>query len=207
MRTTQLSNACARPTGFFHAGAAAVSWPLAVASIDGQCIAPPRTGLPAAWRLRVPNEVIRFHDALQGPQQQNLRDEVGDFVIRRVEGFYSYQLACVVDDASQGITEVVRGHDLLDSTARQIWLQRCLDLPTPAYRHLPLALDAQGRKLSKSTQACPVDPATPLPALRRALTFLGLAPSSATTPAALLEHALEYFDPDVLPHCSGYSAT
>ncbi len=95
----------------------------------------------------------------------------GDFVIRRVEGYYAYQLACVVDDAFQGITEVVRGNDLLDSTPRQIWLQRCLGLPTPTYLHLPLALDASGRKLSKSERAHPVDPADPMPALRRALGF------------------------------------
>jgi glutamyl-Q tRNA(Asp) synthetase len=90
-------------------------------------------------------------------QRQNLRDAVGDFVIRRVEGFYSYQLACVVDDAWQGITDVVRGSDLLDSTPRQIWLQRCLGLPTPRYLHLPLVLDAEGRKLSKSERSLEVD--------------------------------------------------
>jgi len=175
---------------------------------DGRCVAPPRPGQPPAWRLRTPDRVIRFHDALQGPQQQNLRDEVGDFVIRRVEGLYSYQLACVVDDAHQGITEVVRGHDLLDSTARQIWLQQCLGLSTPGYRHLPLALDAQGRKLSKSSAARPVDPANPLPALRQALSFLGISAIPAAVNAAdLLTRVMASFDPANLPHCSGYSAT
>lgn len=171
---------------------------------DGRCIASPQADQPPAWRLRVPDVTIEFDDALQGPQRQNLRDEVGDFVIRRVEGFYSYQLACVVDDAYQGITEVVRGHDLLDSTARQIWLQRCLGLPTPAWRHLPLVLDAEGRKLSKSTRAFPVDPAEPLPALRRALTFLQ-RPAMATDVHELLAQALINFDPATLPHCSGHS--
>jgi glutamyl-Q tRNA(Asp) synthetase len=171
---------------------------------DGRCVAPPRTDLPPAWRLRVPDAVVAFDDALQGPQRQNLRDEVGDFVIRRVEGFYSYQLACVVDDAYQGITEVVRGQDLLDSTARQIWLQRCLDLPTPAWRHLPLVLDADGRKLSKSERAFPVDPAAPVPALRRALAFLR-RPATATDVHELLAQALADFDPADLPHCSGHS--
>ena len=174
---------------------------------DGHCVASPQAGQPPAWRLRVPDIAIAFDDALQGPQRQNLRDEVGDFVIRRVEGFYSYQLACVVDDAYQGITEVVRGRDLLDSTARQIWLQRCLGLPVPAYRHLPLVLDDEGRKLSKSEQAFPVDPADPLPALRRALAFLRLpAPASAEDAHDLLAQALANFDPANLPHCSGHSS-
>ena len=120
---------------------------------DGRCSAIAGASRAPAWRMRVPDEAIVFTDALQGVQQQNLREAVGDFVIRRVEGFYSYQLACVVDDAWQGITEVVRGNDLLDSTPRQIWLQRCLGLAQPVYRHLPLVLDAQGRKLSKSDGA------------------------------------------------------
>ena len=174
---------------------------------DGHCVASPQADQPPAWRLRVPDIAIAFDDALQGPQRQELRDEVGDFVIRRVEGFYSYQLACVVDDAYQGITEVVRGRDLLDSTARQIWLQRCLGLPVPAYRHLPLVLDDEGRKLSKSEQAFPVDPADPLPALRRALAFLRLpAPASAKDAHDLLAQALANFDPANLPHCSGHSS-
>jgi len=116
-------------------------------------------------------------------------------------------LACVVDDAFQGITNVVRGNDLLDSTARQIWLQRCLALPTPRYLHLPLAMDANGAKLSKSTQAHPVDPSDPLPALRRALAFLNLpVPIASTDVYVLLARALADFDPALLPHCSGYSA-
>jgi glutamyl-Q tRNA(Asp) synthetase len=171
---------------------------------DGRCVAPPRTDQPPAWRLHMPAVVVEFDDALQGPQRQNLRDEVGDFVIRRVEGFYSYQLACVVDDACQGITEVVRGQDLLDSTARQIWLQRCLGLPTPGYRHLPLVLDAEGRKLSKSGGAFPVDPAEPVPALRRALAVLR-RPVAASSVHELLAQALANFDPADLPHCSGHS--
>jgi glutamyl-Q tRNA(Asp) synthetase len=168
---------------------------------DARCVAPPDPTRPPAWRMRVPDEAISFDDRLQGPQWQNLRESAGDFVIRRVEGYYAYQLACVVDDAYQGITEVVRGNDLLDSTARQIWLQRCLGLPTPAYRHLPLALDRQGRKLSKSGQAHPVDPADPLPALRRALAFLDVQTSEpADSPAALLAAALASFDPARLSH-------
>lgn len=173
---------------------------------DGRCVGLPQPGHAPAWRLRVPDITIAFDDVLQGPQRQNLRDDVGDFVVRRVEGLYSYQLACVVDDAFQGITEVVRGLDLLDSTARQIWLQHCLGLPAPAYRHLPLVLDAEGRKLSKSERAFPVDPADPLPALRWALAFLRVpAPAMAADVHDLLAQALASFDPADLPHCSGHS--
>lgn len=172
---------------------------------DGRCISQPDPGREPAWRLRTPDIEIAFDDALQGPQRQNLREAAGDFVIRRVEGLYSYQLACVVDDAHQDITEVVRGCDLLDSTPRQIHLQRLLGLPTPRYLHLPLALDAQGRKLSKSTQALPVDPVDPLPALRHALDFLGQpSPLAATNAQEMLAATLLCFDPARMPQRSGY---
>lgn len=170
---------------------------------DGYCVAASDPSRPPAWRMRVPDIEITFVDALQGEQRQCLRETAGDFVVKRVEGFYAYQLACVVDDADQGITEVVRGNDLLDSTARQIWLQRCLGLSTPAYLHLPLALDDEGRKLSKSDGALPVDPANPLPALRRALAFLDVdASNNCNDVDALLQDALRHFDPRALPHCS-----
>lgn len=174
---------------------------------DGRCVAPADRRRAPAWRIRVPDETIAFVDALQGPQQQALRQHVGDFVIRRVEGFYSYQLACVVDDAWQGITQVVRGSDLLDSTPRQIWLQRCLGLPTPTYLHLPLVLDSEGRKLSKSERSREVDPSAPMPSLRRALAFLGIAPDeTAVHPSELLEAALMQFDPHRLTQCSDHRA-
>ncbi|RDS80295.1 tRNA glutamyl-Q(34) synthetase GluQRS [Dyella psychrodurans] len=172
---------------------------------DGRCIAQVDESRAPAWRVRVPDEEVAFVDGLQGPQGQHLREAVGDFVIRRVEGFYSYQLACVVDDAWQGVTEVVRGSDLLDSTPRQIWLQRCLGLPTPHYLHLPLVLDDHGRKLSKSERALEVDPAHPLPGLRRALAFLGAeADETATNVPDLLHAALTHFDPRKLTQCSGH---
>ncbi|MGH8155976.1 MAG: tRNA glutamyl-Q(34) synthetase GluQRS, partial [Rhodanobacteraceae bacterium] len=117
---------------------------------DGCCITAPRDDRAPAWRLRTPDIEIAFDDILQGPQRQNVHASIGDFVLKRADGLWSYQLACVVDDAHQGITEVVRGCDLLDSTPRQILLQRLLGLPTPAYLHLPLAVDTVGRKLSKS---------------------------------------------------------
>ncbi|MGA0585692.1 tRNA glutamyl-Q(34) synthetase GluQRS [Dyella sp. KRB-257] len=166
---------------------------------DGACVSPADPQRAPAWRLRVPDIEIGFDDALQGPQRQNLRETVGDFVIRRADGLYSYQLACVVDDAYQGITEVVRGADLLDSTPRQIHLQRCLRLPTPRYLHLPLVLDAEGRKLSKSNQATAVDPTDPLPSLRCALDFLGVpADAPAATAAELLAATSMRFDPGLL---------
>ncbi len=173
---------------------------------DGICSAHPSDTESPAWRLRAPDCDVAFDDLLQGPQRQNLRSHAGDFVVRRVEGLYAYQLACVVDDAFQAITDVVRGNDLLDSTPRQIWLQRCLGLPAPTYRHLPLALDAQGRKLSKSEQAHPVDSDDPMPALRRALAFLDIFPSNASSPHELLSEALAIFEPGALPHCSSRRA-
>lgn len=173
---------------------------------DGLCVAVDGADRAPAWRLRVPDVEVRFDDALLGRQRENLRDSVGDFVIRRADGLYSYQLACVVDDAFQGITEVVRGQDLLESTARQIWLQRCLGLPTPAYRHLPLVLDGAGKKLSKSSRSWPLDPGDPTPSLRRALAFLGRPlPDVPADADGLLAHALADFEPALMPHCSGSS--
>lgn len=130
----------------------------------------------AAIRLRMPDRDIAFVDAIRGPQRQNLMREVGDVVLWRRDGLVAYQLAVVVDDAEQGITEVVRGADLLDSTARQIFLQEALDLPHPTYAHLPLVLDAQGHKLGKSQQALALDVSRPLPALRAAWACLGQDP-------------------------------
>lgn len=176
---------------------------------DGICVAPPDPSRPAAWRLLTPDLTIRWTDDLQGPQAENLRESAGDFVIRRVEGLWSYQLACVVDDADQGVTHVVRGADLLESTARQIHLQQLLGLPTPGYLHIPLVLDGEGRKLSKSAAALPVDARDPLPALRAALDRLGLATrSAATTPDGLLRDALRGFAPASLRRSSlGAAAT
>jgi glutamyl-Q tRNA(Asp) synthetase len=136
---------------------------------------PPDPATPAAWRLCVGRESIDFGDRVFGPITQDLEAEVGDFVIRRIDGFTAYQLAVVVDDADQGITDVVRGADLLWSTPRQILLQRLLGLPTPRYAHVPLVCDARGRKLSKRDAAHPVDPDDPLPALRAAWRHLGQA--------------------------------
>ncbi len=129
-----------------------------------------------AWRVKTDNRLIDFRDALQGPIQQRLQSSIGDFVLRRADGIFAYQLAVVVDDAEQGITHVVRGADLLNSTSRQIYLQRLLGYPTPAYMHLPVAINSAGEKLSKQTRAAPVDPTNPVPHLVRTLSFLGQKP-------------------------------
>ncbi len=150
-----------------------------------------------AIRLRVQDGRIDFDDAIQGHYEQIAERDIGDVVLRRADGLWAYQLAVVVDDAAQGITEVVRGADLLDSTPRQILLQRALGLPTPAYVHLPLAVDAEGRKLAKSSASMPVDAADPIPALRAAFAFLGQnidAIVDARKCATLLRHFLEVFD-------------
>ena len=148
-----------------------------------------RDGLPAgrtarAWRLRVPDRPISFDDRALGTMTQNLAREVGDFVIRRADGVWAYQLAVVVDDAAQGVTDVVRGADLVDSTLRQHWLQQALDYPTPATLHVPLVLDAEGRKLSKQERATPIDPSRPLPSLLSAAHHLELEVGAVKTKEA-----------------------
>jgi len=127
-----------------------------------------------AYRLRVPDETLEFTDLEIGVFQQDLRTECGDFVLKRRDGLFAYQLAVVVDDAAQGITEVVRGRDLLDSTPGQIVLQRSLALPTPRYLHLPLVLSATGAKLSKQTGARGLRRESARESLASALDFLGL---------------------------------
>ncbi|MDN5781433.1 MAG: glutamate--tRNA ligase family protein, partial [Luteimonas sp.] len=147
--------------------------------------------------------VIGFDDRVQGAVVQDVAREVGDFVLKRADGPWAYQLAVVVDDAAQGITEVVRGADLLESTARQVFLQRRLGLPTPRHAHLPLVLDAEGRKLSKTQAALPVDGNDPMPALRAAWRALGQPqqawPASAASLAATLDAAVREFDPRRIP--------
>lgn len=156
-----------------------------------------------AIRLRVPDAcLVEFRDAIHGVQSQYVDRDVGDFVLRRADGCWAYQLAVVVDDAAQGMTGVVRGADLLDSTPRQILLQRLLDLPTPGYAHLPLLVDIHGHKLSKSSAAHPVDRDDPLPALRHAWLQLGqiaFAASPQATPPEWLHDAIARFDAARIP--------
>jgi glutamyl-Q tRNA(Asp) synthetase len=129
-----------------------------------------------AVRLRVTDTTIGFDDAIIGEYQQSLAAECGDFVIKRRDGLFAYQLAVVVDDALQGISEVVRGADLLDSTPRQIFLQQCLNYNRPDYLHLPLLLDYEGRKLSKSEGAAGLNPDRPVKSILAALRHLGQQP-------------------------------
>ena len=164
------------------------------------CVEHP-SGTGTAWRVRLPREQVCFQDRFRGRQCQHL-GEVGDVVVRRADGPWAYQLAVVVDDAAQGISEVVRGADLLDSTPRQIALQALLGLPRPDYAHLPLLLDAAGAKLAKSLDACPVDAGDPLPALRRAYALLGQDSrllEGCPRPDQALLRALEGFDPARVP--------
>jgi glutamyl-Q tRNA(Asp) synthetase len=159
-------------------------------------LAPGRTA--RAMRVRTNAVPIEFQDRLQGPITQSVEREVGDFVLLRADGYFAYQLAVVIDDAEQGVTEVVRGTDLIDSTARQIHLQRLLGLPALRYLHLPVATNAVGEKLSKQTGAAASDAR----ALAPALAFLGHAPpaSLARAPAhELLAWAVAHWDPTRLP--------
>lgn len=152
-------------------------------------------GKPArAWRLNLQSVIndlqlshpTHWHDRRLGAQQQDVLQEVGDFVLRRADGWWAYQLAVVVDDAAQGITHVVRGQDLADNTARQILLQQALGLPTPRYLHTPLVLGADGEKLSKQNGAQALNLNNPLAALNAAAQVLGLEASASSVHQALL---------------------
>ncbi len=179
----------------------------ALHGIDGQIYPGTcRKGAPAgregrAWRVRTDDQAISFDDALQGRIAQHLESEIGDFVVKRADGLFAYQLAVVVDDAAQGITDVVRGADLLTSTTRQIYLQRLLGFATPAYTHLPIAVNAQGEKLGKQTLAAPVGTHSPVATLLRALAFLRQEPPaelSALDPDSVLIWAIAHWDKDRL---------
>lgn len=167
----------------------------------GTCRNRTRTGSgPAALRVRVAPGEIRFVDRVQGPCGQDLSLDPGDFVVRRKDGLWAYQLAVVVDDAEQGITDVVRGVDLLDSTPRQIHLQHLLGLPTPRYLHFPvLRRRGDGSKLSKQAGARPIDPAAASANLARVLGWLGLGGNPEMPVAEQLGRAREAWSPACLP--------
>ncbi|MEI7784240.1 MAG: tRNA glutamyl-Q(34) synthetase GluQRS [Betaproteobacteria bacterium] len=160
------------------------------APYPGTC-RPERGGLQGrsgrAWRFHVgsgPAAEVHWEDLRLGSQTQAVDQAVGDFVLRRADGLWAYQLAVVIDDAEQGITQVVRGEDLADNTARQILLQRALGLPTPQYLHTPLELGSNGEKLSKQNGAQPLDLRAPLAALNQAAGVLGLRAQPKDTPVA-----------------------
>lgn len=155
-----------------------------------------------ALRVRVDPDVVRFTDLIRGETTMSLAREVGDFVMQRADGFYAYQLAVVVDDAAQGITHVVRGADLIGSTARQIHLQRLLGLATLRYAHLPVVLSESGEKLSKQTGATALDLRAAGALLCKALTFLGQAPPAELaheTPEVVVEWGRAHWNLSVVP--------
>lgn len=154
---------------------------------------------PRAIRLRVDDDPIRFSDRVQGDVTEDLQQSVGDFVIWRADDLPAYQLAVVIDDAWQGVTEIVRGADLLDSTARQICLQRTLRLPTPSYAHHPVALGVDGRKLSKRLGSDPVSKQPPNRALQAALRFLGQPCPEGLDLDATWEWTAEYWRLENVP--------
>lgn len=157
-----------------------------------------RHGLPQgvkarSIRVRVSQESVVFHDLLQGSIETQLDRNIGDFVIKRADGFYAYHLAVVVDDAHQGISEIVRGTDLIESTPHHLYLQQLMGIPAPQYAHLPIAVNEQGEKLSKQTHAAAVDTNQPGITLAKALSFLGHTPDPDViyaSPKELIEWAL-----------------
>ncbi len=171
---------------------------LAGGRYPGTCrtgVAPGRFG--RSVRLRVEAGELRFEDDVQGEYRQDLGDEVGDFVVRRADGLYSYHLAVVVDDAAAGVTEIVRGVDLIESTPRQIYLQTALGLETPAYAHFPVVLNAAGTKLSKQTFAKPIDVGAPSKVLFETLCFLRQEPPRVlldARPEEIIEWAIAHWD-------------
>ena len=175
---------------------AGVEGPVYPGTCRALALAPTAEG---ADRLRVDAGTVAFDDRVMGRVEQDVARAVGDFVLRRRDGLFAYQLAVVVDDARQAITDVVRGADLLLSTPRQILLQRALGLPTPRYLHVPVATNAQGQKLSKQSLAVPVDPRRPVETLARALQFLGQPVPAADHPVELVAAAAKCWNLSRVP--------
>ena len=169
----------------------------ALLASDGAAVYPGtcRNGIAPGRAARA----VCFDDAVQGRIAQVLAREAGDFVLLRADGLFAYQLAVVVDDAAQGVTDIVRGADLLDSTARQIFLQRRLGVREPRYLHVPVATNAAGEKLSKQTRADAIDAHDPVPALRAALRFLGQDVIETADRDALLATAVARWDRGRIP--------
>lgn len=169
---------------------------------DNRCRERTKNVLGSALRVRTDNIDVRFNDRVQGPQSQNLLSECGDFVLLRKDGLFAYQLAVVVDDAFQNITDIVRGSDLLPSTPRQIYLQRCLSYAEVRYAHIPVAVNELGQKLSKQHFAQAVDASKPVHQIVAALRFLGQKPDPALKRATLddaLGWAIQHWDIQAVP--------
>jgi glutamyl-Q tRNA(Asp) synthetase len=172
-------------------------------SCRGRCL--PRqqdVGQPSALRITVPEaETLEFDDIWQGQQRVPLGRDTPDFNVKRKDSLYAYQLAVVVDDAEQGISHIIRGSDILDSTARQLYLQQTLAYPAPTYGHIPVISNSLGQKLSKQNQATPLDDELACANLRYALAFLQQAPPAADLecPQELLEHAVHGWSRDAVP--------
>lgn len=168
----------------------------------GTCREHPPQVPRAAWRLRMNAGTLDLEDAWQGPLRRDLQGDIGDFVVRRADGQIGYQLACVVDEAAQNISEVVRGADLIGSSFRQLHLQGLLGLSAPSYRHLPVLIGADGRKLSKQNHAQPIDAAHAGNNLHDCLALLGQAPPAllrGAAPAEILAWAQQNWDARRLP--------
>lgn len=159
-----------------------------------------------AWRVRVDDRIIRFCDTLQGRCEQNLARDIGDFILKRRDGLFAYQLAVVVDDQEQGVTHVVRGADLLASTPRQLHLQQLLGFEACEYSHVPIAVNANGQKLSKQTMAPAIDAEAGTAILNYCLGFLGQHPVSAATPSELLGQAVTIWNMQAVPHVLSHLA-
>ena len=155
--------------------------------------------LNQAIRLKVDDQLICFDDLLQGRQCSNLKNDLGDFVLKRRDGIISYQLAVVVDDYLQGITHVVRGADLLDNTARQIWLGSLLDYPKLNYMHLPLAMNDQGQKLSKQNMAQALDLSKAPELLKQVISALGQLNVELDQPRNMLKQAVQQWNVELIP--------
>ena len=168
----------------------------------GTCRDKSSTVKPYAERIKVKDQNISFNDAIQGRINQNLATQIGDFVLKRADGLFAYQLAVVVDDYLQGVTHVVRGADLLDSTPRQIYLQQVLGYSTPKYAHIPVASNQAGEKLSKQTLATPIDANNAPNLLINALDFLGQTPPqdlSNYKAQEILAWAMQHWALDKIP--------
>jgi len=159
---------------------------------------------PRSIRLRIDADVCTFNDKLQGLVSDSPAETFGDFVIRRADGLFAYQLAVVVDDEFQGVTQVVRGSDLIDSTSRQMCLQKALGFVSPDYMHLPVVISADGKKLSKRIQSDPVNQQEPVTAVWQALQFLGQNPPTGLSLGDLWQWALEHWNNDLIPRTRAF---